>query len=158
MFQFLSIIFFLGFLQFLLGFSKVPIFFCVILYFVFLLCSIVCLQFALWKLCDTELYNPWFAICTVQIILFGIAVTGVFIFALSKLCYRSLQCSTKNLQLALYTLCYALVHWNNEDLQFALYTLQYSLLHYRTADFQFLLRTLYYTLWPCSSVHWQFEL
>ena len=28
MFQFLSIIFFLGFLQFLLGFSKVPVFLC----------------------------------------------------------------------------------------------------------------------------------
>jgi len=32
MVQFLSIIFFLGFLQFLLGFSKVP-FFCVTLYY-----------------------------------------------------------------------------------------------------------------------------
>ena len=32
MVQFLSIIFFLGFLQFLLGFSKVPVFFCATLY------------------------------------------------------------------------------------------------------------------------------
>jgi len=33
MVQFLSIIFFLGFLQFLLGFSKVPVFLCVTLYY-----------------------------------------------------------------------------------------------------------------------------
>ena len=36
MVQFLSIIFFLGFLQFLLGFSKVPVFFCVALYYGFI--------------------------------------------------------------------------------------------------------------------------
>ena len=33
MVQFLSIFFFLGFFQFLLGFSKVPVFFCVTLYY-----------------------------------------------------------------------------------------------------------------------------
>ena len=36
MIQFLSIIFFLGFIQFLLGFSKVPVF-CVTLYFFILI-------------------------------------------------------------------------------------------------------------------------
>ena len=47
MVQFLSIIFFLGFLQFLLGFSKVPVF-CVTLCFITLSSMVVEWKTAIW--------------------------------------------------------------------------------------------------------------